>query len=54
MELELTERHNLLLDMISDFNMSARYDDYKKEFYNKCLDLMQKEQNMKIVISILQ
>ncbi len=38
MELELTERQTLLLDMISDFNMSARYDDYKKEFYNKCND----------------
>lgn len=38
MELELTENQKILLDIISDFNMNARYDDYKKEFYAKCTD----------------
>ena len=35
-ELELTEQQEDLLDIITKFNMSARYDDYKKEFQNKC------------------
>ena len=38
MELGLTEKQKILLDTISDFNMNARYDDYKKEFYAKCTD----------------
>ncbi len=38
MKLELTERQEDLLDIITKFNMSARYDDYKKEFYAKCTD----------------
>jgi len=37
-ELELTERQEDLLDIITRFNMNARYDDYKKEFYLKCTD----------------
>jgi len=37
-EIELTERQEDLLDIITKFNMSARYDDYKKEFYAKCTD----------------
>ena len=37
-ELELTERQEDLLDTITRFNMNARYDDYKKEFYLKCTD----------------
>lgn len=37
-ELELTEKQKVLLDTISDFNLNARYDDYKKEFYAKCTD----------------
>ena len=36
MKLGLTERQEDLLDIITKFNMSARYDDYKKEFYLKC------------------
>ncbi len=44
MELELTERHTLLLDMISDFNMSARYDDYKNGFKQNCTDEYTTEQ----------
>lgn len=38
MELNLTEGQEDLLDIITKFNMSARYDDYKKEFYAKCTD----------------
>ena len=38
MDLELTERQEDLLDLITKFNMSARYDDYKREFYTKCTD----------------
>lgn len=34
--LELTEELSDKLDTISTFNIEARYDDYKKEFYNKC------------------
>lgn len=36
--LELTERQEDLLDLITKFNMSSRYDDYKREFYTKCTD----------------
>lgn len=34
--LELTEEQKDDLDTISTFNIQARYDDYKMEFYNKC------------------
>ena len=34
--LELNERQEDLLDIITRFNMNARYDDYKKEFYKRC------------------
>ena len=34
-KLELTERQEDLLDTITRFNMNARYDNYKKEFYLK-------------------
>ena len=37
-QLKLNERQEDLLDTITRFNMSARYDDYKKEFYLKCTD----------------
>ena len=36
--LNLTERQEKLLNIITKFNMSARYDDYKKEFQNKCTE----------------
>lgn len=36
--LELTERQEDLLDIITKFNMNARYDDYQKEFHAKCTD----------------
>ena len=44
MNLELTEEQKVLLDTISDFNMNARYDDYKKEFQLKCTDEYTKKQ----------
>lgn len=34
--LELDEHQKDCLDTISTFNIQARYDDYKLEFYNKC------------------
>lgn len=44
MNLELTERQEQLLNIITKFNISARYDDYKKEFQNKCTDEYTEEQ----------
>ncbi len=37
-KLELNERLEDLLDTITRFNINARYDDYRKEFYLKCTD----------------
>jgi HEPN domain-containing protein len=34
--LELSDEHADWLDEITSFNLNARYDDYKKEFYNLC------------------
>jgi HEPN domain-containing protein len=34
--LETTECQKDLLDIITTFNISARYPDYKQEFYRKC------------------
>jgi HEPN domain-containing protein len=34
--LELTEEYSDWLDEITSFNLNARYDDYKKEFYKLC------------------
>ena len=42
--LDLTEEQERLLNIITKFNMSARYDDYKKEFQNKCTDEYTAEQ----------
>jgi HEPN domain-containing protein len=35
-EMELTDEYSDWLDTITSFNINARYDDYKKEFYNLC------------------
>ena len=35
-DLELTDEQSEWLDTITTFNINARYDDYKKEFYNLC------------------
>lgn len=38
MNLEVTERQANNLVEITKFNLNTRYDDYKREFYNKCTD----------------
>ncbi len=35
-ELALTDEYIDLLDVITTFNIQARYDDYKQEFKTKC------------------
>jgi HEPN domain-containing protein len=35
-KIELTTNYSDWLDTITSFNINARYDDYKKEFYNLC------------------
>ena len=35
-ELEISEEHKEWLDTITTFNINARYESYKKEFYKKC------------------
>ena len=42
--LDITDEQENSLNTITKFNMSARYDDYKKEFYLKCTDDYTKEQ----------
>ena len=35
-ELDLAAEQKRYLDTITTFNLNARYDDYKKDFYKKC------------------
>ena len=35
-DMELTENQLNMLDVISTFNINARYDDYKRNFHKKC------------------
>jgi HEPN domain-containing protein len=35
-EIKLTDEYSDWMDKITSFNMNARYDDYKREFYNMC------------------
>ena len=35
LNLELTEEQEVILNEITTFNLSTRYDDYKRAFYNK-------------------
>ena len=35
-ETELSDEYSDWLDTITSFNINARYDDYRKEFYNLC------------------
>lgn len=35
-EFELTDELSDMLDKITAFNLNARYDDYKREFYSSC------------------
>ncbi len=48
LNLELTEEQEVTLNEITTFNLSTRYDDYKRAFYNKCTDEYTKEQINKI------
>ncbi|NJM93473.1 MAG: HEPN domain-containing protein [Cytophagales bacterium] len=38
MEIELSEKNIRTLDTVSRFNISARYDDYRRTFYKLCTD----------------
>lgn len=46
--LEVTEKQANDLVEITKFNLNTRYDDYKREFYNKCTDEYTEEQINKI------
>ena len=35
-DLDITDKYSDWLDTITQFNLHARYDDYKREFYHKC------------------
>jgi HEPN domain-containing protein len=37
-EIELTDDQSDWLDKITSFNLNARYDDYKREFYSLCTE----------------
>ena len=41
--LEISEEHSDWLDKITTFNINARYDDYKREFYSLCTKEFTKE-----------
>ena len=34
--IELDDDKKVKLDLITTFNMNVRYEDYKRDFYNKC------------------
>lgn len=44
LNIELTEEQEITLNEITTFNLSTRYDDYKRAFYNKCTDEYTEEQ----------
>ena len=46
--IELDESLKDSFDIISSFNIEARYPDYKKEFYKKCSNEFTAEQMLKI------
>ena len=48
MNIELTEEQEVTLNEITTFNLSTRYDDYKRAFYDKCTDEYTEEQIKKI------
>jgi hypothetical protein len=49
-EFELTEEYADWLDKVTSFNINARYDDYKKDFYALCTVDFTKEWIEKIKI----
>lgn len=53
MNLILTEEQEEKLDTITRFNINARYEDYKREFYNKCTEEYTATQ-IKIVEEMIQ
>ena len=48
LNIELTEEQEVTLNEITTFNLRTRYDDYKREFYDKCTDEYTEEQIKKI------
>ena len=48
LNIELTEEQEITLNEITTFNLSTRYNDYKRAFYNKCTDEYTEEQISKI------
>lgn len=42
-KIKITEEYSDWLDEITSFNINARYNDYKKEFYNRCTPSFTKE-----------
>jgi len=46
--LEINEQRADILDLISTFNINARYPDYKRGFYQKCTDDYTKERALEI------
>ena len=55
-KLDLTDEQVKKLQIITQFNISARYDDYKENFKQKCTDEYTKQQvrNIKEVITWLK
>jgi HEPN domain-containing protein len=53
LEIEMSDEYADWLDGITSFNINARYDDYKKEFYNLCTPEYTKEwiERIKIIRS---
>jgi HEPN domain-containing protein len=49
-EIELTNDYSDWLDKITSFNLNARYDDYKREFYSLCTESFTAEWIEKIKI----
>lgn len=48
LELEIPEEYADWLDEITSFNLNARYDDYKREFYSLCTPNFTKDRIEKI------
>ena len=46
-EIELNDRQKTLLDIITRFNIEARYDDYKESFRKKLYSRVYKRTNKK-------
>jgi HEPN domain-containing protein len=49
-DIEISEIHKEWLDTITTFNINARYESYKKEFYKKCTKIYAEEWVDKIKI----